>query len=952
MKHNPAMRCLTIFLLLFCCHSAEGYYYKQYTTSAGLISNNVYHTIRDRKGYMWFFTDKGVSKFDGATFKNFTASQGLGDQDIFSGYEDKRGRLWLFTFNGNPCFIKDDKIHNADNDSLLKKLPAISYMESIVENDDSSIYIGYTCGELIRVRNNDFQWIIKDRGNVYDISSMNRDGDTLKLYGRGSVKYLINDKIVRSALADTRTTFHDYDLLLFADDTGVRLSDNQQKILWEYNDSYLTWRNIMHLYYDHKGHFFCQANNGITIIDIKYNTKQSLFSNIKTSCVCEDLYGNYWVSTLGDGVFYLNKNLERIKQLKDIDGFRTVTVNNGQTFFTNGKGTAFFENDSLRFVKPAANISIDPLYVNDHYFFYCTGANTFYLNRKSSKINTINVDKIKYVYPAAKDHFLLVGADDIYDLNIAVNNGLLYKYPGPSRIYQSCFSNGTLYFSSNNALYKYNTETHAITKTDSLNYPASVSKMYVIQNELVVTTNGENVIYYTLGSGKLNKRVVRYPFACYGIQQLNNGRDEYILNTDKGYYIFKDIDSITRNIQMLEYPLAGQDILSLDIIGKNAIYGFNNNYYSFDDSLMNREKKQPRFFIEKIMINGTVYPSGNVAIKNSGHTALSIELSYLKFDLPAIDYEYRVVYNNDTGKWVSTENSRLDIFMEKYGKYIVEIRAVTKNKITSESRYLLLDILPSFYYSFGFYTLVFTALLLVIIFTVRRYNHRRVKIFQSELNYLQLEHRAINSLLNPHFIFNAINNIQNLINIDSKDTANNYLAVLSKLIRQNIDNLQFSFIPVTEELNLIRNYIKLQNLRFDNKINLIINGHDIELGDIQIPPLLIHTFVENSVVHGFRKDIDDFTISVDLAVTVDDYLIIKIADNGVGLQQKNNSVIPDKLSLGIDFMRKRLTRISDFYKVTFSLDIRNIDSGRGTEVVVTLYAKFNPNFALGSGCKT
>ena len=116
--------------------------------------------------------------------------------------------------------------------------------------------------------------------------------------------------------------------------------------------------------------------------------------------------------------------------------------------------------------------------------------------------------------------------------------------------------------------------------------------------------------------------------------------------------------------------------------------------------------------------------------------------------------------------------------------------------------------------------------------------------------------------------------------------------------------------------------------------------------------MLIHTFVENSVVHGFRKDIDDFTISVDLAVTVDDYLIIKIADNGVGLQQKNNSVIPDKLSLGIDFMRKRLTRISDFYKVTFSLDIRNIDSGRGTEVVVTLYAKFNPNFALGSGCKT
>ena len=224
---------------------------------------------------------------------------------------------------------------------------------------------------------------------------------------------------------------------------------------------------------------------------------------------------------------------------------------------------------------------------------------------------------------------------------------------------------------------------------------------------------------------------------------------------------------------------------------------------------------------------------------------------------------------------------------------------------------------------------------------IRRYNRNKKKLFENELDFLQLEHKAINSLLNPHFIFNAINNIQSLVNEQSSDAANNYLAILSKLIRQNIENLQFNFIPVTKELSLVKNYIQLQNLRFDNRIKLLIDAAIDNQDNIQIPPLLIHTFVENCIVHGFKKEMNDFTITIELSLSTDDYLIIKITDNGAGLSGKSNSAISEKLSLGIDFIRKRLKRLSDFYKVKYMLEINNVTNGTGTEVLIILSARFS-----------
>ena len=937
---------IAIFLLLL-CNDASAYYYKQYTTSNRLISNNVYHSIRDSKGYMWFFTDKGVSKFDGSTFKNFTVSNGLSDHDIFSGYEDKSGRLWLYTFNGNPCFIQNDTVYNANNNAFLKKLPVISYIEFVYENADSTFYVGYINGQVIKMHKNGFEWVLKTNQNN-TLLSMNKIGDTLKINKQISTISLINDKVIRTDPVPQNLNFHDYDKLLRINVKGLTIHDSNG-LVWQYNATYL-YGKILHIYYDKNGNVFCGTNNGLTIFNTKNNRSDSLFDNIKVTSTNQDLYGNYWITTMGNGVFYLNKNLDMIRPLNAIDNYKMYTNHNDQLFFIRGSKVYYFNNDSLTFINIPVNEGFEPLYIDESHFFFHDNNKTYYLDRTRHKIEPART-RLKSIYPIDSNRFLLVGINDISDARLQQGKFAIINTTYYTRITQSCFNNNTLYFSSNNVIYSYNAITRSLNKIDSLNSYQSISKLYLIENKLIITTNGENIICYDLRTGGQKKKQIQYPFDCYDILKMNAKGHKCILNTNKGYYIVEDIDNMPDNIQLLEYPLAGQDILSLNIFNNKAVCNLNDHYYVFDDSLMNKEKKKPEFFIEKISVNGKNYSSLNVRIKNSRHTHLSIALNLLKFDQVALNYEYRIIHD-DTSQWYKASNDNLDIFLEKSGDYVIEMRAVTENNISSDSQFLTLAISPPFYYSFNFYVLVFISLSLTLFFAIRRFHQHRLKLFQNELNYLQLEHRSINSLLNPHFIFNAINNIQNLVNINSKDNANNYLAILSKLIRQNIENLQFSFIPVSRELALIRNYILLQNLRFDDKISLIITDNTDNSDHIQIPPLLIHTFVENSVVHGFKKEMDNFTINVELTLTIDDYLIIKVTDNGIGLSQsKSTSISPDKLSLGIDFIRKRLSRISDFYKVTFSLEIQSIknEHATGAEVTVVLYSKFKNENNLDGG---
>lgn len=905
---------------------------------------------------MWFFTDKGVSKFDGQNFKNFTGFDGLSEHEAYFGYEDSRGRLWLYEKDGNLCFIKNDTAYNAGNNKLLEKLPIMGpFIQQMIEGKDSSLYICYKFGQVLKIDHDHFFWVIRDK-SVRDVFtwSISMKEDTGIIHTTTADIRIEKDRIVSVSNVPANSSFTDAGYFLTSDAQGVKIYNNGI-LTFSCNDTRFTIKSIIHLYFDKKDHLFCGTNNGLYIINIKTRKVNLLFNNIKVTCATQDLYGNYWISSIGNGIYCLDKNLDAITLLNVDENYKMSTAQNGQIFFSKDNSFYYVKDSLIKIEKlDLGNIVYRPIYISDKYFFYKDATSSFCLIRSTGEICPLEMN-ISRVYEAGNDTFLIIGFTDIYTATIEKNKLTVVRNIYTRHLLKAYFDkeHKTVYYThdSDKNLHRYNLISNTINVVDRFNKYQSIENLYLISGNIALLTNDRHINIYDTKNGDKKTTIDQLPFVLY---EIFNSANNYILSTNRGYYYCPDnnkqadMSTLIYDYKVLAYPFKSPDLLSLNIADDRVICNLNGNYYICNDSLLRTEYLVPRLFIDSILVNGKRYnPDDKPEIHNHARTNISIHLSALKFNNLVSNFEYRII-RSDTSQWYTSTSGDLEILFEKYGDYCIEMRGRTENKLVSNSLYFVLKVFPPFYYSLPFYIIVGICIGLLTIAIVRYYNKKRRKIFENELAYLQLEHKAINSLLNPHFIFNAINNIQNLVNVNSNNVANKYLAILSKLVRQNIENLQFNFIPIDKELSLIKNYIHLQNLRFDNKITLIINNllGDTDSIHIQIPPLLIHTFVENSVIHGFKKDIDNFVIEIELSLSTDDYLIITIKDNGAGLSDtKTESVISDKTSLGIDFMRKRLARISDFYKVVYSLEINNRRDSKGVEVLIVLSGRFSNNVA-------
>lgn len=203
------------------------------------------------------------------------------------------------------------------------------------------------------------------------------------------------------------------------------------------------------------------------------------------------------------------------------------------------------------------------------------------------------------------------------------------------------------------------------------------------------------------------------------------------------------------------------------------------------------------------------------------------------------------------------------------------------------------------------------AILLAII-VLFFYNNSKRKILKEKNDKLQIENKRLileqktsQMQLNPHFIYNAIANLQGLISSDNKGKANNYLISFSKLMRNFLELNRNEYITLSEEIRSLKNYIHLQQMRFEDKFEYDIDTGDLDVESIMIPPLLLQPFAENSIEHGF-KNIDYYgRLSIHFA-TKASQLCIKIIDNGAGLQPKQTQLITPKKSLSKVIVQERL----------------------------------------------
>lgn len=574
--------------------------------------------------------------------------------------------------------------------------------------------------------------------------------------------------------------------------------------------------------------------------DVLINKKLSEFNSIT-----EDTLGNIWIGS-NVGIFKIHKETEKIYYF-DLEG------NQFKKFYFDQKNTLFGASWSELFIYPDIEHSTDYQYFD------------YYENQ-----SPINVTAIEST------------ADQIW------------------------------FASSDHGLFAYDDTSFYSTDTDHEISTPAFNDLVIDQHKNVITAGNDGFLYIV----GLNNNSIQLHHAINlnkkhlgtNIRYLEvNQNNLLIAGTNTGLHIIdlKDlyergeltIKSLKRSQGFTDYSGKVSTIQNQDYLW----IGSNKNLIKIKQSdLKTRDPKHYNFFIKSILINDEPYVlSEDQKAAWTNIPASGIKLPYYKNSI-TIDFDIIKFLNPDNtefsyklegfhNQWINNSNEGKAIFQNlKPGKYIFRIRLTDVNNSASAQELAInFNIEKPIWLRWWaiLVGLLLLALLIRMFVILRTRSVQKKERLRAEIaeRITEFELKALRSQMNPHFIFNAINSIQNYMLDNDIDAALNYLSDFAKLIRLTLDNVSKKRISLDDELNYLKYYIKLEQMRFDKKFELIIDiPSELENTKTLIPSMILQPYIENSIKHGFAFKESGGIIKLEFKLTEDNILKCIIEDNGIG----------------------------------------------------------------------
>ncbi|MES2454911.1 MAG: histidine kinase [Bacteroidota bacterium] len=228
-------------------------------------------------------------------------------------------------------------------------------------------------------------------------------------------------------------------------------------------------------------------------------------------------------------------------------------------------------------------------------------------------------------------------------------------------------------------------------------------------------------------------------------------------------------------------------------------------------------------------------------------------------------------------------------------------------------------------------SILFTFLVLMLVNKRRITSIRKKEALKRQIK--ELEIKAIRSQMNPHFLFNALNSIQSLINNQQYKQANIYLEKFSFLMRKVLNNSGKSFVPLSDELQAVELYCELERLRFNFDFSIEVS-EETNTQLIEIPGMIIQPLVENAVVHGLSERGSAGKLSINIHQD-QSYLHIEIRDNGRGLSPASEN----PQGFGLKLVRERLALLNAGGadgKLTLRPNLANEETGTTAVLIIPI----------------
>lgn len=885
---------------------AQDYSYAHYDVQDGLAGANVYAIYQDPQKFLWFGTETGVSRFDGTHFKNFTTADGLPDNEILEIYGDDEGRVWLVPFKKTICYYYKGKIYNQQNDSVLQKIHIRSNVLSVCTDKYKNTWILEEKG----------LFLITPQKQIHFYEQINNHPLNGSLFiGLNSEKELIlqwEDQIY--TYRNNRFTF------LFSIDYPTEYRGFKNIHI---SGDYIVWRsgkntscaqslssNKIHCFeYPANGLRFSSPGNGTIAISSTsgvsiYNPtskKQEYYflKKLSVSKVLIDHEGGWWFTTLGDGVYQLlsteYKNYKPWKEGSNQEIFSLSMIENkilmgtnfGRILYTdhfNNTGTISFPAtvaDKYNRITCLAKLPSGKVLVG-------SDEKLALLNTNLQLEQITSISSVKSIYYVNDDSVFI--ATSVDTRMISLKDIKQFKKIWDERSTAVCLYKGTLFVGTLNGLYHLPVAKNPVYmgEYDTL-FTRRISSMVVSKDTTLW------VATYDGGIVGMKKGQVRDTLTTKEGLTSNICRNLIINNNVLWVGTDKGVSRIDLNVKPYRVtPFTVSDGLLSNQV--NAIYKDNDTVFvacqegiTYFDITKVFNTSQCNLEITNVYLAAEELPVQDKYVFKHDQNNFKIDFVGISFKSTGdITYQYKLAGLDTIMK--TTKENTLEFLSLPPGNYELQLVAINKFGVKSGLKKIAIIINPAFYQTKWFLILTVlasavTTLLLVLLYNqYKRRKREKEQITTKRIT--ELEQMALRAQMNPHFIFNCLNSIQQFVYDKDIHTANRFISGFAKLVRQTLDNSSKSTISIADEVEYLNSYLTLEKIRFENKFDYHITVDPaIKQEEYKIPVMLLQPYVENSIRHGIRYKKDGLG-QINIHFTAEgNFIHCSIEDNGIGREK-------------------------------------------------------------------
>lgn len=991
LKPDTPMRTLPILVLLLVLQQVHGQYpfVKKLNYPDQLPTQVVYDMLTDKKGYIWVGTDKGLFRFNGKNFVPIPFDN-TSSKAVSYLQEDNDGTIWCMNFYNQLFSYKKDTLRRFVTINGLKT-DYITFNNVVVTKK----HVWFNSFNIIR-------GFDKKTGNpvasfasltpadkpgghrIYDqiIASTNYN-DSVFFFSNNGYQLILGESL-KGKWTQSNRPFANFGFIndsrsLMGIGTalerkpGVEIRGNHfteltpialQKDIFLFHGVALG--NDEYWLCTQKGAYQWNKQTGET---------RCYLPNERVTDVVRDYQGNYWFSTLDDGILVctsLYSTLLKIYKNPLLDNFTKITLlPSGEIVAGNSQGMLVKYN-----LETGAEFRYNVARSREVEFInYDSARDVIFFNRgvvRSSQKNPLEV--LDYNKGIARDiygNLILAVFNGAYVMNDKV--GSIMRHPYVSCELYKKYRQDTFYYDGNmrgtillrqkrsltvqassgkegfwiayeDGLYHYEYNGTVTEWLDEEGKPVIARALIQLDDgSLLAGTTNKGLILFQRGK-PVKHILTRDGLSSNNIRKLLKQYNAIWVLTDEG---IDRINGIQGNITNFfeEYGLNSM-VINDFTIGSGKIIIATTTGILVRYNLPRFYNPAIRFPYLRAMNNGNEVEPGSTLSGKSSDVIFNFEAVHF-LSSSSLAFTYRLKGLDTT--WHTTNGFVNQLFFNRLapGKYVFEIMAKASPNYQSEIRSFAFEVPRPFWRRTAFFLMIVLLSILLLWVSLRQWKMTLLQKQEIKEELLKSQLVALRAQMNPHFLYNVLNTVQGLVYGNRKTEAGALLGNFSDLMRKTLQASDKQLLPLKDEIENIRLYLELEKARYEEGFSYELSYDDIEdLSSTYVPSLMLQPFVENAVKHGLLHKQGDKKVSIRFEKQPDG-LQVTIDDNGIGRAQSmeiNRRRHNKPFSFATVALNERMELFNRLYKekircrIIDKFDSRQLPSGTRVELFIPDYS--------------